>query len=204
MSRLVLISGPPQCGKSTAGRAISDFFGADHFAVSDRLKIETHLCYGLSEDLAVDHFERNKDVPCPEFGGLTPRQAYIHVSEDIIKPTYGDDFLGQCAVERLLDPRFGIKVISGAGFMEEVLPLIAAVGATNTLHIRVTPGDGLSRKEIADSRTALHLGESGVSEVDLTNRFDTQFHALAIAAVASAFQMEAVAAAEAEMEFALG
>jgi hypothetical protein len=192
MPRLLLISGPLQCGKSTAGRAIAGALGADHFAVSDRLKIETHRHFGLPADLAADAFEAVKDVSQSCFGGLTPRQAYIHVSEDILKPRFGDDYLGKCALERLVSPDFDLKVISGVGFIDEILPLVAAVGADNCRHIRVMPGRTHRGKGVADSRETIDLGEVGVATTVLINSFDPGFHAAAIAMARALFQPETV------------
>lgn len=175
MARLVLISGPPQSGKSTAGKAIAAHFGADLFAVSDRLKLETHAYYRLPKSLAPDHFEGVKDQPLEEFAGLSPRQAYIFVSEKIIKPQFGDGFLGHCAAQRLRDDRYALKVITGTGFIEEVIPLVEAVGSDNTLHIRVTPEASHARSDIEDSRHALNLTSYGVAEIDLSNPFDGRF-----------------------------
>jgi hypothetical protein len=179
MSRLVLISGPGRSGKNTAGKAIAEFYGADHFAISDRLKVETHSHFGLPGHLAVDHFEDCKDEPNAAFDGMTPRQAYIHVSEEIIKPRLGEDYLGRCALERLADPRFSLKVVSGVGFLDEVLPLVEAVGADRCMHLRIMPARGMG-VDIKDSRQVLDLTPHGIATVQLVNTFDASFHDLAI------------------------
>ena len=83
---LVLISGPPRSGKNRLGNDLSGILDADHFALSDALKRMTHAHYGLDPELDVFHFEDRKDAPAKEFGGLTPRAAYIHFSESILKP----------------------------------------------------------------------------------------------------------------------
>lgn len=203
MSRLVLISGPLQCGKSTAGRAIAAAFGGDHFAVSDRLKHETHSYYGLPASLAVDHFESRKDTPCPEFGGLTAREAYIHVSEAVIKPRYGDDYLGQCALERLLDPAFDLKIISGVGFIDEVLPLIAAIGADRVLHLKVFAENNPARPPILDSRKELYLASLGVNEFEIVNRFDRLFNDQAVEIVTPFAGLQPARLAPSEFDLAL-
>lgn len=189
MPGLVLISGQPRCGKSHAGRALATFFGGDHFAVSDYLKDLTHRHYGLPASMSADAFEETKDVARPEFGGKTPRQAYIHVSEKIIKPRYGESYLGGLAAERLRTSLFPISIVSGVGFKAEVLPLINVAGAHNALHIRVTPvATGLPAPE--DSRERLDLTEFGVQEADVVNEFTPAFRDELRSLVAERFEAE--------------
>lgn len=174
MPGLVLISGRPRCGKSLAGKAIASALGCDVFAVSDHLKAMTHRHFGLPESTPVEVFEDVKDEPRAEFGGMTPRQAYIFVSENVIKPLHGEDYLGRLAAHRLERSLFPIAVVSGVGFLAEVRPLIDVTGAQNTLHIRVWPAiAGGSAPD--DSRETLELAAFGLDEIDVVNDFTPAF-----------------------------
>jgi len=142
---------------------------ADHFALSDQLKSLTHEHYGLEGSLDCMHFEDRKDSPCPEFGGLTPRQAYIHYSEDILKPKFGRDRLGKLALPRIRKnmeaPR--ITLLSGVGFIDEVNPAIQLVGPARSLHLKVRGTAG--GRGIRDSRQPLDLSRLGVQTHVLDN-----------------------------------
>ncbi len=168
---LILISGPPRAGKNRAGVCLNEWLGGDHFALSNQLKRMTHTYFGLGNELPPLHFEDIKDLPAPQFGGLTPRQAYIRFSEEIMKPRFGSEYLGLVASQRVARNRdLGrVSVVSGVGFAEEIAPLIEAAGHSHTLHIRVRPiggGDGSG----ADSREDLDLSRMGVDTIELTNR----------------------------------
>ncbi len=136
---LILISGAPRTGKNRAGSMLATEFNGDHFALSDFLKIETHKFHGLGNANDIFHFENRKDVPCWEFGGKTPRQAYIDYSEAILKPKYGQGYLGELAEDRLecnIESNI-VSIVSGVGFIEEVRPLIAMAGPSGTFHVRI-------------------------------------------------------------------
>ena len=166
---LILLSGPPRAGKNRAGACLQDWLNGDHFALSNALKRMTHDHYGLGSNIPPLHFEDVKDLPAPQFGGLTPRQAYIRFSEEIMKPRFGDGYLGLIGGKRVTGNRRRGKVtiVSGVGFFDEVMPLIDAAGCTQTLHIRVKPA---GRPVRSDSRKPLDLSSIGVDSVELVNR----------------------------------
>lgn len=91
---LFFVNGPPRSGKDTVGAIIADLFGGRVDKFARILKERTHALYGQTdlEGCALPHdaFETAKDIPLPAFLGLTPRQAYIHVSETCMKPIHGD------------------------------------------------------------------------------------------------------------------
>lgn len=67
-----------------------------------------------------------KEQPQKELGGLTYREFMIHISEDIMKPLYGDDVFGKRAAQVCVDALyFGHKnvVFSDGGFIDEVKAL---------------------------------------------------------------------------------
>ncbi len=169
---LVLISGPPRSGKNRLGNDLSGILDADHFALSDALKRMTHAHYGLDPELDVFHFEDRKDAPAKEFGGLTPRAAYIHFSESILKPKHGDDHLGALAKRRIAANRDErrITLLSGIGFEEEAKAVVDVVGADRTLHVELEYPDG-SPLSISDSRRPLDLTSDGVRKLTLIGGF---------------------------------
>ncbi len=143
-------------------------FNGDHFALSDILKIETHKHYGLSEDLSIFHFEETKDVPNEAFDGLTPREAYINFSEKIIKPKFGKSYLGERVLQRVNRNKRNKtpSIISGVGFIEEVMPLIECVEPAQTIHITIIR-EGAPSTNLQDSRHKLCLADLGVSELEI-------------------------------------
>jgi hypothetical protein len=54
---------------------------------------------------------------------LSPRQALIHVSENVIKPQFGKDFFGLAAADKCVKEDCDFAVFSDAGFISEIAPL---------------------------------------------------------------------------------
>lgn len=63
------------------------------------------------------------------------REALIHVSENVIKPFFGQDAFGQMAANAL--PEEGVVFFSDSGFAEELRPIIEKVGEENVLVVRL-------------------------------------------------------------------
>lgn len=140
MTKIVLFNGPPSSGKDTA----SDFTMAwlkqsgkngIHYRFAAPLKDATHALFGLK--VGREHFNECKNVPSSLFLGMSPRQAYIWMSEEAVKPKFGKDFFAKVAVH-LISERIvasgksdGVIVVSDCGFAEEVDALIEAFGAEN-------------------------------------------------------------------------
>lgn len=146
---IILLNGPPRVGKDTIGAALSGLFSQDFHVVQRKiskiLKEETHRHYHLVwEDgtpYTFNHYEDMKDTPLPEFDGRTPREAYIHLSEDIMKPSRGKDIFGRLILKELQqdeqDARTKGKrlmvILTDSGFMDEILPISDYFGAKNLL-----------------------------------------------------------------------
>lgn len=78
-----------------------------------------------------------KDVPLYDIEQelLSTRKLLIHMSENVIKPSFGSDAFGKALVSQL--PENGIVFISDSGFPEELQPVIDHVGADNLLVVRI-------------------------------------------------------------------
>jgi len=68
---------------------------------------------------------------------LTPREAMIHVSEFMIKPTLGQDWFGRKRVQALINHPHRVFFDSSTGFKEELPPLIDVLGQENILLLRI-------------------------------------------------------------------
>jgi hypothetical protein len=105
------------------------------------LKDATNALFGVAP--AVD-WEAVKDRPALVFHGMSPRQAFIKVSEEMVKPALGKQHFGK-VLTGLIAEREGnmpahvnlIAIISDGGFVEEMEPVIARFGAENIVLIRI-------------------------------------------------------------------
>ena len=167
---IIFLNGPPRVGKDTVGKELVDQLDfADTYKISATLKRMTHGLYELDANRNDhDRFEDCKDEPLSIFRGLTPRQAYINVSELLIKPVHGDDALGRWLYEDHIS-YFGKGedgVITDSGFRAEAIPIVEAVGANNCALVRLHR-QGCSFK--GDSRGYISLSDLGVLQFDVDN-----------------------------------
>jgi hypothetical protein len=81
---------------------------------------------------------QQKDLPCGDFFGMSPREAYIALSEEFLKKITGPAALGY--INRKLMTRMQgarIFVFSDGGFVPEWEPIIEYVGAENFMLVEV-------------------------------------------------------------------
>lgn len=134
MPKIILFNGPPRSGKDTATRLAIGTLGkrAAHYRFAGPLKDSIHGLFGFGV-CNQERFDKIKDQPSPLFFGMSPREAYIWLSEDVVKPKFGKDFFAKVATHTLSDKKYdqNIIVISDCGFAEEVEAMIAAFGVQN-------------------------------------------------------------------------
>lgn len=156
---IIFLNGPPRSGKDTLAKHIVDTApGFKQVSFAAVLKRKTHALYGLDPSLPHDAFEATKDMPNEAFLGLSPRQAYINVSEQLMKPTHGQDIFGQFMLKDMMAELGTVKgyVISDSGFESEALPLLRTFGANRCMLIRIVARKrGCSFKN--DSRSYIEL-----------------------------------------------
>ena len=166
--KIYLFNGPPRSGKDTAGAMLAQMLGEDtvlaKFAMP--LKMATHAVMSIfgnrSGVVGTDYYEELKDDVCDDFFGVTPRQAYIAMSEMFAKPLWGKAFFGEVLALHLKELEKQGKtsaVITDCGFQEEAEYLVEAFGAENVALLQVyRPGYTYDN----DSRSYL----SGIAGVD--------------------------------------
>ncbi len=185
--RLLLVNGPPRSGKDTVGSVLAEFFPGRVYItkMAKALKERTHALYGLFESgtgqpLSHDFFETVKDQPHAWFLGKTPREAYIAVSERLMKPLHGDAVWGDLLVEdiRLNEEDADLVIVTDSGFAREAVPAIRAMGMANTTLVRLYRGD---TSFSGDSRGYITL--EGVQAYNIENNGTTFELAQTLAAV---------------------
>jgi hypothetical protein len=164
---VVLLNGPPRSGKDTAARIIiKDMPGTVRHGFADPLKNATHALYCRA--CASDAYEDVKDTPHADFLGLSPRQAYIEMSERMVKPVRGKAFFGSVMVRQVERARAAgarMVVIPDSGFASELAPIIAAVGPASVLLLRMhRPGATFA----GDSRSYVEA-PAGVRSFEIFN-----------------------------------
>lgn len=180
--RVVLLNGPKSAGKDAAGRALLRAVeDAEVVKMAGALKAATHALFGLT-NVSPAAFESVKDEARPEFFGMTPREAYITVSERMVKPVFGHQHFGRVLVERIKQLRHArVAVVTDSGFAAEAMPLIEAFGADRVLLLHLhRPGYDFE----GDSRGYIDL--PGVRTIEVQNTgTETNFGMLVVHLVES-------------------
>lgn len=158
--KLVLLNGPPGCGKDTGGAHLAAVSGARLLKFAEPLKRSVYVDAGLPYTTSLDAYENRKDKPLPEFGLRSFRQACIDKSENFIKPRYGEDHFGRLFAQRVKaiaawEPG-ALIVATDSGFVGEVRPTLKMLGPENVLLIRIH-ADRRGKTFRGDSRSYLSL-----------------------------------------------
>ena len=126
---IIILNGPPGVGKDTIANLIAEktpFF--EHMRFKIPLYADTARYFSINIPTFIDWAEdRNaKEAPVIQTatGLISPREALIHVSEDLVKPAFGNDHYGLLAAKKILLSKSKSNVIfSDGGFVEELLPI---------------------------------------------------------------------------------
>ena len=179
--KVVVLNGPPRCGKDTLLRQFPQITGnlVDDLRFSRPLKIGGHLTMGLVS-ATMEGYDATKDEPNPDFFDLTPREFYIAMSENFLKPTFGKDILGKLWLREYLRRHNELMtetftalnhsmfdrttVLCDLGFPDELEPLKDYFGASNIVILRLHR----EHKDFTgDSRNYIH--NTGCKEYDVEN-----------------------------------
>src|SRR5690606_22164932 len=126
--KIIIFNSPPNAGKDEAVRYLVREYGVFPFSFKNRLKQITLQIYGIDEAVWDSWYTREgKEIPRPELDGKSCREAFIHVSEVIIKPNFGKDYFGRVEARRIHSIAQGkgmVAACSDGGFNEEIEPFL--------------------------------------------------------------------------------
>lgn len=141
MTLVVGISGPPRAGKDTIARLLAARIEDNHstqpqlIALSRPMRETVYAMLGRPYNER--HYELHKDVPMAVFGGKTIRQVMIALSEEHIKPTYGETFWIHAGLRRIWSPPPKVVIVTDLGFPIEGTTLTEAFGVANVVFVQV-------------------------------------------------------------------
>lgn len=128
---IIILNGPPGCGKDTIAAYLT---GHRYPAVKASFKqpmfdiaFSMLGVYRYDEFMDLYNDREQKEKPQVILGGKSPRQFMIWISEDVMKPVFGEQHFGRRMVEEINEMYRDLAVvISDGGFPEEIKPLVKA------------------------------------------------------------------------------
>ncbi|WP_196234031.1 hypothetical protein [Escherichia coli] len=163
MAKVIILNGPAGCGKDTLAMALVEM-GFAKGTTSFKNPMFNIALAALGQDAYHEFLDgyddrARKEKPEGFLNGLSRRQLMIAISEQFIKPVFGDDYFGKYLAENLPDGD-EVFVVSDGGFASEVAPIVAAGHDVRIVRLH---REGYTF--IGDSRGYLYDG-SGVKDYD--------------------------------------
>lgn len=134
MPKIIILNGPPRCGKDTAAIAVTKNlkeYGCVHMKISQPLKDIARGVFGLpNNQLEATKFTVIAGHPCSYVDAQI--QTYQYLSK-----VYGADWLGQALVNKINATEFPYIVLSDGGRPADINPLIREYGPRNLMIIQI-------------------------------------------------------------------
>lgn len=176
--KFVLLNGPPGCGKDTVASHLIPYIEFKHLKFASPIK---RMVAGLFQcsmsELEACKDKRNRMLRHDNFPTTeddTPRRLLIALSEELLKPRYGNSFFGNVLWSEARISTQELFVVSDCGFQAEVERLIASAGERNCLLIRIHREghtfDGDSRSHMPDGLCQTIDVHNNLTIHDLTMR----------------------------------
>jgi hypothetical protein len=175
--KVVLMNGPPGCGKDTIASHLVPYFAFQKMKFAAPIKRMAAALLDMDVSSIEKHKENEFNILCketlkdglynetPEYGPKdTLRRFLIRLSEDFLKPLYGDTYFGRIAARELQRSSNSLIIFTDSGFAKEAAAVVRSVGPSNTLLIRL-------HRDLCDFKGDSRSYLSGIAEreVDIVN-----------------------------------
>lgn len=173
--QVILFNGPKRAGKDVSSDIVcAQSANYPHlWDIAEQDKFAAPIFRSIPRIFSIDYldwdsmYENAKEEPSDKLMGMSPRQAMIWLSEDVMKPKFGQDFYGKVTANKMkdvisLDEEAGensLVVWSDCGFPTEVQHVIDVVGKENCFLVRLER-DGCSF--VRDSRSYIDFESLGL------------------------------------------
>lgn len=174
--KFINLNGPAFSGKDALAKEIAELVTVDnnvgiHVEFKGSLIDLAIRIAGINRELWDALYHRDyKEVPQPYFNvagkQVSPRNWLIHISENVAKPLFGEDYFGVALAKRVKDIAKSMEmngytctfISSDGGFVHESVPVVKAVNGDYTLirlH-RTDPRTGNKLTFEGDSRNYIY------------------------------------------------
>ena len=177
MTKIILLNGPPRSGKDIAATFIRKDLGADkctNFPTKQPLWDIFQAMFAFTEMQLHNMVNtQQKDIQQDMLNGFTPREVLIELSEQFIKPRFGNGFFGEILARRISNSPCMYATVSDTGFTEEVRELTRKFSRSDIFCIQLER-DGCSFD--ADSRHYIDCDSIGIMSAHIKNNLDLDMY----------------------------
>ena len=125
--KIILLNGPPRSGKDATGKLLESMMDkACVLKFAEPVKMSAHAVMRMLKGSGTvplsEAFDTCKDEPSPYFFGLSPREVYIAISENLCKPLFGEAVFGELMATQIREKQeegFDNFIITDSGFQKE-------------------------------------------------------------------------------------
>ena len=183
---IIILNGPPGCGKDTAADIITKYYNVVHMKFSWPLKRIFDPIFRVGESTALKMVNEGRDVSQPLLNGYTPRQVQMFMFK-WLKEYFGPDILGHIAIRELEGVKAPVVVFSD-GWGIELEPIISRYGKESVVVLSIERpghefGDG------GDYRELLNIKQFGLQGQEIQNRFDLEMYEEQVKRVCDIWQL---------------
>lgn len=129
MAKVIILNGPPGCGKDTIGNLLTK--NVDNYIHMVNFKkplfdiAASMLGKKEFRNFLLSYSNRElKESPLGCLNGMSPREFMIWISEDVIKPLFGNGYFGDRLASHLNEIGNVDVVCTDGGFRDEIISLI--------------------------------------------------------------------------------
>lgn len=170
MAKIIVLNAPPHAGKDTIGGLVKDYSPVPLRLLSFKQPMFDIACAMLGPSnyrkfLAAYNDRSQKEKPHAFLNGMSCREFMIWISEDVIKPRFGNGYFGKAFAQEAESSDIPVICTDG-GFPDEIIELIRGGHEVKVCRLH-RPGytfEGDSRDYIRISDAKDHV--SGYREYD--------------------------------------
>ncbi|UCR74505.1 hypothetical protein RCIP0073_00038 [Klebsiella phage RCIP0073] len=159
MKKVIILNGPPGCGKDTIARVLEEIGGFDIHSFKKPMFDIAETMLGpvkFKQFMKLYNDRDTKEMPCDLLGQMSPREFFIHISESFVKPILGNEQFGYLAASGAIEATSHV-VFSDGGFPDEVRALIEHEQSDYHLYLVRLHREGFTFE--GDSRNYVNLFE---------------------------------------------